>query len=64
MMVNEMSELRKDSVIVGDCVTAMQAMPEKSVDLIFADPPYNMQLGGELHRPDQSKVDAVTQDWD
>jgi len=59
-----MSELRKDRIIVGDCVRAMEAMPERSVDLIFADPPYNMQLGGELHRPDNSKVDAVTQDWD
>lgn len=42
----------------------MNALPEKSVDLIFADPPYNLQLGGELTRPDQSKVDAVTDDWD
>jgi len=59
-----MSELRKDRIIVGDCVRAMEQMPEKSVDLIFADPPYNMQLGGELRRPDNSKVDAVTQEWD
>ncbi|MBI1262618.1 MAG: site-specific DNA-methyltransferase [Rhizobiales bacterium] len=42
----------------------MNALPEKSVDLIFADPPYNLQLGGDLTRPDQSKVDAVTDDWD
>lgn len=59
-----MSELRKDTIIVGDCVQAMNSLPEKSVDVIFADPPYNLQLGGELHRPDNSKVDAVTQDWD
>ncbi len=42
----------------------MKALPAASVDLIFADPPYNLQLGGELTRPDQSRVDAVTQDWD
>jgi modification methylase len=42
----------------------MNALPEGSVDLIFADPPYNMQLRGELHRPDQSKVDAVDDHWD
>ncbi|MGB5091893.1 MAG: site-specific DNA-methyltransferase [Parvibaculum sp.] len=51
-------------IIQGDCIAAMNALPEKSVDLIFADPPYNLQLGGELTRPDQSRVDAVTDDWD
>ncbi|MCM8729745.1 site-specific DNA-methyltransferase [Hephaestia sp. MAHUQ-44] len=42
----------------------MKALPAKSVDMIFADPPYNLQLGGDLHRPDGSHVDAVTDDWD
>ncbi|HCJ44831.1 MAG TPA: modification methylase, partial [Erythrobacter sp.] len=42
----------------------MNALPAKSVDLVFADPPYNLQLGGELTRPDQSRVDAVNDDWD
>ncbi|MEM6851318.1 MAG: site-specific DNA-methyltransferase, partial [Pseudomonadota bacterium] len=42
----------------------MQAMPDASVDLVFADPPYNLQLGGELTRPDQSRVDGVTEAWD
>ncbi len=51
-------------IIQGDCIEAMNALPEKSVDLIFADPPYNLQLGGGLTRPDQSKVDAVNDDWD
>ncbi len=51
-------------IIKGDCVPAMSALPEKSVDLIFADPPYNLQLEGDLVRPDQSKVDAVDDDWD
>ncbi len=53
-----------DSIIKGDCVAALDRLPEKSVDAIFADPPYNLQLDGDLHRPDQSKVDAVDDDWD
>ncbi|WP_099865177.1 site-specific DNA-methyltransferase [Pararhizobium haloflavum] len=51
-------------IIKGDCVAALEALPAKSVDLVFADPPYNLQLGGDLHRPDQSKVDAVDDAWD
>ncbi len=53
-----------DSIIRGDCIAAMRALPAKSVDMIFADPPYNLQLGGELFRPDGTHVDAVTDDWD
>ncbi|MCJ7994805.1 site-specific DNA-methyltransferase [Rhizobium cremeum] len=53
-----------DSIIKGDCVAALEALPDKSVDAIFADPPYNLQLGGTLHRPDQSLVDAVDDEWD
>ncbi len=53
-----------DQIIVGDCLEAMARLPEKSVDLVFADPPYNLQLGGDLLRPDNSKVDAVDDDWD
>ena len=53
-----------DSIIKGDCIAAMRALPAKSVNLIFADPPYNLQLGGDLNRPDGSHVDAVTDDWD
>ena len=53
-----------DRIIIGDCIAAMAALPEKSVDMIFADPPYNLQLGGELLRPDNSRVDAVDDDWD
>lgn len=48
----------------GDCIDIMRALPDKSVDMIFADPPYNLQLGGDLHRPDNSRVDAVDDDWD
>ena len=53
-----------DRVLVGDCIELMRALPEASVDMVFADPPYNLQLGGELLRPDNSKVDAVDDDWD
>jgi modification methylase len=56
--------LYPDRIIVGDCVEAMNALPERSVDLIFADPPYNLQLGGELTRPDNSRVEGVDADWD
>src|SRR5205809_6251083 len=52
------------SIIVGDCVAEMARLPAASVDLIFADPPYNLQLQGDLKRPDDSKVDAVDDDWD
>ena len=52
------------TIIPGDCVEAMRSLPSASVDLIFADPPYNMQLGGDLSRPDGSHVDAVTDHWD
>jgi modification methylase len=51
-------------IVMGDCIARMNAMPEKSVDLIFADPPYNLQLRGALFRPDNSEVDGVDEDWD
>ncbi len=51
-------------IIIGDCVAEMSKLPAASVDLIFADPPYNLQLQGDLKRPDDSKVDAVDDDWD
>ena len=53
-----------NTIIKGDCVAALEALPDHSVDAIFADPPYNLQLGGALHRPDQSLVDAVDDEWD
>lgn len=53
-----------DTILKGDCVAALEKLPSKSVDLVFADPPYNLQLGGDLHRPDQSKVDACDDHWD
>jgi modification methylase len=51
-------------VLVGDCVAAMAKLPGESVDLVFADPPYNLQLQGDLKRPDDSRVDAVDDEWD
>ena len=56
--------LKLDQVIEGDCVARMNALPQGCADLVFADPPYNLQLKGDLHRPDQSKVDAVDDHWD
>ena len=51
-------------ILPGDCIEAMRSLPTASVDLVFADPPYNLQLGGDLNRPDGSHVDAVTDHWD
>src|ERR671927_1368197 len=56
--------LESSRIIVGDCVAEMSKLPAASVDLVFADPPYNLQLKGELKRPDESHVDAVNDDWD
>ena len=63
-MSDQKSKLPTDSILIGDCVENLKTLPKKSVDLIFADPPYNLQLGGDLHRPNNSKVDAVDNDWD
>jgi len=51
-------------IVIGDCVAEMTRLAAASVDLVFADPPYNLQLQGDLKRPDDSKVDAVDDDWD
>src|SRR6201996_8605974 len=53
-----------ETIIEGDCIAELAKLPEKSVDLVFADPPYNLQLGGDLLRPNNSKVDAVDDHWD
>ncbi len=58
------AELPLGQIIPGDCIAAMRSLPTASVDMVFADPPYNLQLGGDLARPDGSHVDAVTDDWD
>jgi len=66
-----MSNAKKNSevfpvnqILAGDCVEIMRRLPAKSVDMIFADPPYNLQLGGELHRPNNTRVDGVEEQWD
>jgi modification methylase len=51
-------------ILDGDCIEAMRSLPDACVDMVFADPPYNLQLGGDLSRPDGSHVDAVTDAWD
>jgi len=56
--------LALDRVITGDCVAEMAALPEACADMIFADPPYNLQLDGELLRPNNSRVDGVEESWD
>jgi modification methylase len=54
----------REGILVGDCVATLEKLPAECVDLVFADPPYNLQLEGVLSRPDQSVVDAVDDDWD
>jgi len=58
------NSLPRNQILQGDCIEIMKSLPARSVDLIFADPPYNLQLGGDLTRPDNSKVNGVEDDWD
>jgi modification methylase len=60
----EANPLPGDDILEGDCLEAMARLPAASIDLVFADPPYNLQLSGELHRPDNSRVDGVEEAWD
>jgi modification methylase len=53
-----------NTILNGDCIDALKRLPDASVDMVFADPPYNLQLDGALSRPDQSVVDAVDDEWD
>lgn len=61
---SKMARVPRNTVLAGDCIEVMRSLPDASFDLVFADPPYNLQLRGELHRPDNSRVDAVDEDWD
>ena len=56
--------LEKNKILLGDCIALMNKIPENSIDMVFADPPYNLQLGGELFRPNNSQVSAVNDAWD
>lgn len=60
------TELKKnlDKIFEGDSIEVMRRIPDASIDLVFADPPYNLQLGGDLKRPDNSRVDGVEDEWD
>ena len=62
--ISRKKELPLDTILEGDCIAEMARLPDKSVDMIFADPPYNLQLGGDLFRPEGGKVDACDDDWD
>src|SRR5438128_886199 len=58
------AQAASSQIVIGDCVAEMAKLPAASVDLVFADPPYNLQLRGDLKRPDDSRVDAVDDAWD
>ncbi len=64
MRVGQPKPLSRNEIIVGDCVEEMAKLPASSIDVVFADPPYNLQLSGELHRPNNSRVDGVDEGWD
>ena len=59
-----MAGLPLGRILEEDCIAAMAALPDACVDMVFADPPYNLQLGGDLFRPEGGRVDAVDDDWD
>ena len=62
--MTKLGNLDVNTIHSGDCIELLKKIPDNSVDLIFADPPYNLQLNGELYRPNQTKVDAVNDEWD
>ena len=53
-----------NNIVNGDCLKEIKKIPDKSFDLVFADPPYNMQIGETLHSPDDRKVNGVADKWD
>lgn len=63
-MMEKLGIFELNKIYQGDSIELLKKIPDNSVDLIFADPPYNLQLNGELYRPNQTKVDAVNDDWD
>ena len=54
----------RNKLFQGDCIEVLRTFPERSVDMIFADPPYNLQLEQELYRPNETRVNGVEDDWD
>jgi modification methylase len=63
-LVTAKADLPLNQILRMDCIQAMRSLPDACIDMVFADPPYNLQLGGDLQRPDGSTVDAVDDDWD
>src|SRR4026209_2077536 len=63
-IIRSVIKLPVNKIICGDCIEILKSLPEHSVDLIFADPPYNLQLRNDLYRPDMSRVAAVNDGWD
>lgn len=63
-MIDGLMSMQIDTVIQGDCLEILPALPENSIDVIFADPPYNLQLSQELWRPNMTRVDGVDDEWD
>lgn len=61
---SKQTDVPRNIIIPGDCVEVLSSFPDRCVDLIFADPPYNLQLQNELYRPNLTKVDAVDDEWD
>ncbi|HEY7669911.1 MAG TPA: DNA methyltransferase [Hyphomicrobium sp.] len=64
MALRRRSDPEANRVIVGDCIKALKGLPAASVDLVFADPPYNLQLSSDLMRPNNTRVDGVDDEWD
>jgi modification methylase len=58
------SSLPVNTILVGDCLSELKRLPDASVDLVFADPPYNLQLASQLLRPNNTRVDGVDDEWD
>lgn len=62
--MGDISRAKRNRIIVGDSIEELGKLPAASVDMIFADPPYNLQLAGDLHRPNNTRVDGVDEGWD
>ncbi|MEM9469744.1 MAG: site-specific DNA-methyltransferase [Pseudomonadota bacterium] len=63
-LTNSKKTPKVNAITKGDSIETLRRVPKGSVNMIFADPPYNLQLGGDLHRPNNTKVDACDDHWD
>src|SRR3990172_1222121 len=64
LVKSQKNSLPRNEILSGNCIEVMKKIPARSIDLVFADPPYNLQLQGDLHRPDNSLVNGVEDEWD